>query len=340
MDLVTDLAKEGLDIAVIAPELQSPRRWRSLFDASNPSTRFPIYTTKGPRPPTRLGMWAQRACLTWLLDTALKVEGRPDKILVLSGVHALGLEAWVKRAAPNTPIILSEHHSGLSQASLPDYWQQAYRALLASLDQCFAVSAGQAALLGQHYGGSWSVIPNAIDPAFFERPSSRQCQDLLYVGNFKRSKGLFTALEALELLPKRRLTCIGSGTRLEKNQLKKTILALGLANRVTIAPPQPPHQLAQTMARHTLLIQPSSFETFSLVVHEALTVGLPVASTACCGPEQILGQAGYATCPPNDAKALAQLIETHSLKTPPDDLMQSFRPQVITKRWLELLSRD
>lgn len=57
------------------------------------------------------------------------------------------------------------------------------------------------------------------------------------------------------------------------------------------------------------LIQFSRYETFSIVVAEAISLGIPVITTACGGPEEYLTQEMGIITPPEDIEILAKNME-------------------------------
>ena len=67
-------------------------------------------------------------------------------------------------------------------------------------------------------------------------------------------------------------------------------------------------------------VLPSLYETFGVVLIEALSMGLPLISTACGGPQDIVTQENGLLVPPNDPellhKAMKQLMKNYHLYSP------------------------
>lgn len=73
------------------------------------------------------------------------------------------------------------------------------------------------------------------------------------------------------------------------------------------------------LARADLFVLPSRFEGLTLTLLEALALGVPVAASACAGPEEILEDGRYgALFPVEDVAALSRVIGDHLRH--PDDL--------------------
>jgi glycosyltransferase involved in cell wall biosynthesis len=71
-----------------------------------------------------------------------------------------------------------------------------------------------------------------------------------------------------------------------------------------------PHDRAmQMLAGMDFLIHPSSFETFGVVLAEAMAVGLPVIATRCGGPEFLVSEGTGTLVAVDDVSALTVAIQ-------------------------------
>lgn len=137
------------------------------------------------------------------------------------------------------------------------------------------------------------IIPYGFPPVAEQReyvPVLNRRLKILFVGGLSQRKGisyLFKAAE--ELKDKVELTIVG-----QKPHLECQILNENLANYTWI--PQLSHpNILQLMKQQDLLVFPSLFEGFGLVVTEAMSQGTPVITTErTCGPDVITnGQNGW-----------------------------------------------
>ena len=173
------------------------------------------------------------------------------------------------------------------------------------------------------YPGAEYIPPEGADIERL-RESLRLPKDAFVVASlarFRGEKGHDLALEAIRLFyglygeeAQSRVpvhfVLAGEGELLEEYRAR--VRNLGLGDSVHL-----PGHLPDTFALlglSNLLISHSHEESFGLSIVEGLTAGLPVAASACDGPQEILGgqNCGLLT-PKGDAKALAEAI--HKLAT-------------------------
>lgn len=133
---------------------------------------------------------------------------------------------------------------------------------------------------------SIEVIPYGFPPVNKERTyesySNRKIR-ILYVGGLSQRKGISYFFEALEgLEDKVEVTVVGRGAIEECAALKRALA------QVRYIPSLPHEEVLRLMATQDVLIFPSLFEGFGLVITEAMSQGTPVITTnRTCGPDVI-----------------------------------------------------
>jgi glycosyltransferase involved in cell wall biosynthesis len=137
------------------------------------------------------------------------------------------------------------------------------------------------------------VIGNMVpDHIFALRDSVQTSGDdfrVLTLCNLQPSKRVVDAIEALAGLPKRLkerivLHVIGDGP--ERRRLEQ--MAQGQDFRSEFHGELPRIEAMTLLAGADLLLHPSAFETFGIVLAEAAALGVPVIATRCGGPEDIV----------------------------------------------------
>lgn len=123
---------------------------------------------------------------------------------------------------------------------------------------------------------------------------------LLFIGSFAKHKNLETLFKAFALLPKEfSLTIAG----------KPTLHPLSIPRRVTVIKNFKSDQLADLLDRSTILISPSTQESFGLVLLEAMARGKPVIAADIPASAEIIKKSGAGLLfKPNNPQDLAAKI--------------------------------
>ena len=141
------------------------------------------------------------------------------------------------------------------------------------------------------------LIPNGVDGELFRYRGDRAAGEggwrFLYVGRFDVNKGINLLLEAVDRIRRERqdvhLRLVGGNpsTR-ETADPRAEIARLGLADAVTVEREVPWERIPDCMNEADVLVLPSFSEGLPLVLLEAMACGLPIVSTRCGGPSEIV----------------------------------------------------
>lgn len=220
-------------------------------------------------------------------------------------VHAqISLKALLPWLLTRRPLLVS-HQTWLREAGeAPLTWptrlkRQACR---------FARNVTCSAAIGRDLGLAHDVIPNPYDDALFRlRPEVPRDRDLLFVGRLVSDKGVDLLLQALSLLPGRRLTIVGDGP--EASALPWRAEEWKVGDRVTFTGPKRGEELARLMNAHRILVVPSHWaEPFGIVALEGAASGCTVVASDHGGLPEAVGPCGCVFAS-GDAQALARAIE-------------------------------
>jgi glycosyltransferase involved in cell wall biosynthesis len=147
---------------------------------------------------------------------------------------------------------------------------------------------------------------------------------IVAVGRLSREKGFDNLIRAFARVTHRDATLTIAGEGPERAALEALADAEGVAGRVRFAGFTDP---APLYARARLCAMPSRTEAFGMVAVEALAAGLPVVSTRCAGPREILDGGRFGTLVPvGDAEAMARAID-EALDNPGDPAPRIARAQ-------------
>jgi alpha-maltose-1-phosphate synthase len=152
-----------------------------------------------------------------------------------------------------------------------------------------------------------AVVPYGAPAPLLEPPATSSTGPLrvLYVGSLGQRKGLSYALEAIGSLGTQvSLTLIGNPT---SSSCKPLLSALGRHRHITSLPH---HQILEQMRQHDVLLFPTLFDGFGLVITEALSQGLPVISTVHSGAPECIqdGVEGFIV-PIRNRQAIAERLQ-------------------------------
>lgn len=152
------------------------------------------------------------------------------------------------------------------------------------------------------------VVPNGIDPNVTAGASIRDDGFGLYVGRLVRTKSLHTLIQALAGLKKKgfRVPFKVAGDGPQKDRLIALSKRLGLDDLEFLGRVSDERKW-ELYSRCSYFVLPSLFESFGMVLLEAMLFKKPVISTRVGGVPEVVGDAGMLV-PPEDPDALADAI--------------------------------
>lgn len=213
--------------------------------------------------------------------------------------------------------------------------------------------------MGAVQASKTEVIPNGIDFSGFcpnHADRSRARAELgvgdrfvwLAAGRLEKAKDYPTMLKAfaevLQVWPHADLLIAGEGTL--KTELQLLADQLGIANHVKFLGLR--EDVSRLMAAADAFVLSSRYEGFGRVLVEAMACGLPVVSTACGGPEEILqqGRLGHLVSVGEASQlagAMLQVMQSQSdssrLEAASEYVRHSYEHDSVTREWMRLYDR-
>lgn len=160
---------------------------------------------------------------------------------------------------------------------------------------------------GRFVAGGLPMERIRVKPHFVADPGPRDqapsaSRDILYVGRLAPEKGIETLISAVSEAADLRLVVIGDG------ELRRP-LQQQAGDNVRFTGQLPPGEVRRHMLRARALAFPSvCYETFGLVLVEAMAAGLPLLASDLGGTPDIIGQAAGKLLPPGHHVAWASAL--------------------------------
>lgn len=159
------------------------------------------------------------------------------------------------------------------------------------------------------------VVPNGLRPEEFESVApTENAADFLYVGEWRRFKGIDTLIEALSLIRSQtgrtpRLVLVGSGP--DEALLRSLAHSRGVFEQLSFVPAMPARE-ALRLGR--ILVVPSRTESLPYIALEAIAARAPIIATKVGGIPQIFGPRADRLIESDNPAALARaMLETSEM---------------------------
>lgn len=236
--------------------------------------------------------------LTRGLGRALS-RSRPDAVWISGYGVAYQWQGFASAWRQRIPILYSSDSNVMAEAGGPKRWVK--RAAVTRLYRGISAFLVSGTTNDEHFA-LYGVPPEkrfrmpwAVDNAFFEAAADRhlperaetrkpwQCGErdvVLFVGRLSPEKNATALLSAARLLPNTHLVFAGSGP--QQRELERQA-SRGLEGRCTFLGFVPQSKLPAIYAAADVMVLPSHYEPWGLVVNESLACGCPVVASKLVG---------------------------------------------------------
>lgn len=156
-----------------------------------------------------------------------------------------------------------------------------------------------------------AVSYNPINTDLFKVVNTSSSKNITFASRLDEFKGGLRTLKAFyqiaEKYPDYKLTIIGEGE--EFLAIQEYILVNSLTKKVFLKGVLTKTQIATILHRSSFFVFPSRYETFGLVVAEALSCGLPVVCTNQTAPKEFINDKNGILVEPDSVEEIAQAME-------------------------------
>jgi len=232
---------------------------------------------------------------TWRQWRAFRREGWMPDVVQLNVIQKQGLLALRLKRRFHIPYIIVEHWSGYLPENgqfmrMPALKRKLYCRIAEEAERVLPISQRLAQVMRDCgiNAREWGTIDNVVDDFFYQSPGASfrhqsPIKTLLHVSCFdERAKNVEGLLRAAKMLSEKRqdwrLVLVGTGVdyaevRAYADTLQIPEGLLEWTGELT------PREVAEWMHKADALVMSSRFETYGVVLAEAVAAGLPVLST-------------------------------------------------------------
>lgn len=239
----------------------------------------------------------------------IEIIGKPDIILVESTLPA-GLAAKYIKEKENIPYVVHEH--SLDVLNNPIY-KKYVNEILKNADDYMAVNNDIANSI-KKVRKDCHIVPNFIDCNKFdvERIKTNKDFNLISICNFYKVKALEVLLKALNIVVNEKnnkdvkLKIVGTGDY--KDYYESICNSLNLNENVEFVGYVENAKIPNILANSDVLCISSTVETFCIPIVEAFSSGIPVITTDCTGPLEIVDKTNSIVVPKNNIEEYSDAI--------------------------------
>lgn len=252
-----------------------------------------------------------------LFETYVEQFGKPDIIHVHSMLYA-GFAAQLISEKYGIPYVVTEHSTAFARNLIPLDEISSLKQVARNAKVCIAVSNEFSSLLNKLFETQkWTYIPNIVNNEFISFEKTLDTEEyftfitVCFLEKKKRVDLLISSFaKAFKDNKKIRLKIGGDGILM--SELKILAKELGVESQVIFLGKLSRQQVKEEMALSNAFVLSSEYETFGVVLVEALALGKPLIATKCGGPESIVApEVGYLIPKNSEREMTNALLELH-----------------------------
>lgn len=192
------------------------------------------------------------------------------------------------------PFVITEHSSYYGRFNVNFLESQIIKYTFKNADKVIAVSSYLKGIISKYCKDDIIVIPNMVDCSEFisyktDNKDNNSKFTFLSLCYLKSNKGVDILIKAFsKYLKGKNVELIVAGDGPERANLEKLVVDLGISKQVIFKGSLLRDEVKYEMSNCNIFVLPSRFETFGVVLIEALASGKPVISTRNGGANDII----------------------------------------------------
>ena len=314
------LSRSGYKVGVIVPSMHSLKDWKNIifkryskyFENDEGVLTYRQQSINFTPRINKIIKARQVAIGVKLFDEYVVCNGVPDIMHVHSLINA-GFVAYKIHQKYGIPYIVTEHSSAFALGLVNRRTIKKLQPVVESAAENIAVSYEFKKLLENIFKAKeWQYIPNIVNDEFLESKLSFNNKDegfnFINICLLSQNKRIDLLIRAFAKAFKGNLNIklrLGGDGPI-RISLEKLVESEGISEQVTFLGALERKEVIQEIKKSDAFILSSNYETFGVVIIEALALGKPVIATRCGGPESIIiPEVGYLV-DKNSVEPLAQ----------------------------------
>ncbi|EGT0638230.1 glycosyltransferase family 4 protein [Citrobacter werkmanii] len=316
------LKKRGVKVGVISPCIRSLRTAKVFqqpfgihtnIDEGIPTFRYHAINVIPRMERLFEKMWVMLGMKLFL--EYKKVYGLPD-VMHVHSLDRAGFLAYAISKKYNIPYIVTEHSTAFARSLISESKRKRLLNVVSSARKQLAVSQPFSELLNSTFpNSSWVYLPNIVSDKFLEASEVKEKNDNIFtfinICMLTEKKRVDNLIKAFSLLNKKynniRLKIGGDGVC--RNELEELAIELNADNKVEFLGALTRDEVFTQINQADAFVLSSEYETFGVVLIEALALGKPVVATRCGGPESIVTDESGVLVEKNSVSALCNGME-------------------------------
>jgi glycosyltransferase involved in cell wall biosynthesis len=274
----------------------------------------------------------------------VRAHGKPD-VVHAHNIRYAGFIAEAIREKDGIPFVITEHSSEWMSGA-DDSVVDSIKRVITRSAQTTGVTQALANWIERDVGvPDVGVLPNIVDSAFLDfplvpRPIVPGAPRFLSVGLLTENKNHASLIEAFAARfagTRATLRIGGSGPR--RASLERLVASLKVESQVTFLGHLSRANVLAEMQAANCFVLSSRYETFGVVLIEAMATGLPVISTRSQGPEELVNDSNGMLVDRDDSAALAaamarmaERLGEYSPERLREDCRARFGPEAFVRR--------
>lgn len=229
-----------------------------------------------------------------LYSEYIKEFGIPDIIHAHNFLYA-GIIAEFLNDKYGVNYIVTEHSSSFVRNKLSNEKIKSIEEVARNASKVTAVSSSFNGILKEYTKTNIDVLSNIVDDFFFQKNLHNKTSDdfiFLHIASLDKNKNQELLIRSFEKIAKLNnniyLNIAGDGYM--RSFLESLVKKLDIERQVNFLGRMSQEKVRDEMMQSDCFVLPSNFETFGVVLIEALACGLPLIATKCGGPGDILNE--------------------------------------------------